>query len=69
MMWRSADFWLPEADAKLKTALARYESIRPELAQHFAEAVVDTVEKIADAPLHYAVVKKGRRHPGRWQLL
>lgn len=42
--------WLPEADAKLKEALARYESIRPELAQRFAEAVVDTVEAISDSP-------------------
>ena len=56
--------WLPEADAELKEALARYESIRPELAQRFAEAVVDTVEAIADAPMHYAVVEKGRRRAG-----
>ena len=30
--------WLPEADAELKEALARYENIRPELAQRFSEA-------------------------------
>jgi hypothetical protein len=56
--------WLPEADAELKEALARYESIRPELAQRFAGAVSDTIEKVAAAPLHYAVVEKGRRRAG-----
>ena len=56
--------WLPEADAELKEAMARYESIRPALAQRFAEAVVDTVAEITAAPLHYAVVEKGRRRAG-----
>jgi plasmid stabilization system protein ParE len=56
--------WLPEADAELKEALARYESISAPLAQRFAEAVVDTVEEIAAAPLHFAVVEKGRRRAG-----
>jgi plasmid stabilization system protein ParE len=56
--------WLPEADAELKEALARYESIRPELAQRFAEAVVETVEKIAAAPLHFADLGNGRRRAG-----
>jgi plasmid stabilization system protein ParE len=56
--------WLPEADAELKEALARYAGIRPELGQRFAEAVVDTVERIAEAPLRYAVVEKGRRRAG-----
>jgi len=57
-------FWLPEADAELREALARYESIRPELGQRFAEAVVDTVDRIAEDPLHYAVVEKARRRAG-----
>ncbi len=56
--------WLPEADAELKEALARYECVRLELAQRFAEAVAETIEKIAAAPLHYAVVEKGRRRAG-----
>jgi plasmid stabilization system protein ParE len=56
--------WLPEADAELKEALARYESILPELGQRFAEAVAETIEKVAVAPLHYAVVEKGRRRAG-----
>lgn len=56
--------WLPEADAELKEALARYESILPELGQRFAEAVAETIEKVAVAPLHYAVVEKRRRRAG-----
>jgi plasmid stabilization system protein ParE len=56
--------WLPEADAELTDALARYSGIRPELGQRFAEAIADTVERIADAPLHYAVVGKGLRRAG-----
>jgi hypothetical protein len=46
--------WLPEADVEFKAALARYEGIRPELAQRFAEAVVVTVEA-------------GRRRAGAFQ--
>jgi toxin ParE1/3/4 len=57
-------FWLPEADAELKEALARYESVRPELGQRFAEAVNRTVEAIAAGPLHFAVVEKERRRAG-----
>ena len=56
--------WLPEADAELKEVLARYESVRLELAQRFAEAVADTIDKIAAAPLHYAEVENGRRRAG-----
>ena len=55
---------MPEADAELKAALARYERISPALAQRFAEAVIDTVEEIAAGPLHYAVLEKGRRRAG-----
>ena len=55
--------WLPEADAELKEVMARYESVRLELAHRFAEAVADTIEKIAAAPLHYAVVEKERGAP------
>jgi toxin ParE1/3/4 len=56
--------WLPEADAELKEAQARYESVRPELGQRFAEVVADTVEAIAAAPLQFAVVEKERRRAG-----
>jgi len=57
-------YWLPEADAELKNALARYAGIRPELGQRFAEAVEHTVDRNADAPLKYAVVEKERRRAG-----
>ena len=69
--------WLPEADVELKEAWARYDGIRPELGQRFAGAVSDTVDRIAAAPVNYAVVEKsrivviacfhGRRDPGQWQ--
>jgi hypothetical protein len=55
---------LPEADAELRAALARYEGVRPELGQRFAEAVIDCVERIAMGPLHFAVIEKGRRRAG-----
>lgn len=56
--------WLAEADAELKEALARYERIRRELAQRFATAVVETVERIADGQFGYAVLEKGLRRAG-----
>jgi plasmid stabilization system protein ParE len=56
--------WLPQADAELKEALARYESIRPELALRFVEAVVDAVEQIAAAPLQFPKLENGRRRAG-----
>ena len=56
--------WLPEADAELKEALARYESRRPELGVRFAEAVQETVEAIAEGPLRFAVLNKARRRAG-----
>lgn len=56
--------WLPEADAELKEALARYEGIRPELGARFAQAVEDAIESIAEAPLRFAIVNNGRRRAG-----
>jgi plasmid stabilization system protein ParE len=56
--------WLPEADLEFKAALARYEGIRPELAQRFGEAVGVTLEAIANGPMGYAVVGAGRRRAG-----
>jgi len=53
--------WLPEADVELKEAQARYESVRPELGQRFAESAADTMEAIAAAPLRFAVVEKEHR--------
>lgn len=59
--------WLPEADLELKEAWARYDGIRPELGQRFAEAVTDAVERIATVPLNYTVLEEGRRNPKHWQ--
>lgn len=56
--------WLPEADAELREAPGRYESISPELGQRFVEAVVDTIEKISAEPLRFAIVEKDRRRAG-----
>ena len=56
--------WLPEADLELKEAWVRYDGIRRELGQRFAEAVADGVDRIATTPLNYAVIEKGRRRAG-----
>jgi plasmid stabilization system protein ParE len=59
--------WLPEAQAELMEALAHYDTIRPELGERFANAVVETAEAIATVPLRFPVVDKGRRRAGvRW---
>ena len=49
--------WLPEADAELKQALAHYDAIRPELGARFIQAVEETIEAVASAPLRFAVVE------------
>jgi plasmid stabilization system protein ParE len=56
--------WLAEAEAELKDALTHYENIRQELGLRFLEAVEATVEGIAESPLRFAVVDKGRRRAG-----
>jgi plasmid stabilization system protein ParE len=56
--------WLPEADAELKHALAHYDAIRSELGARFIQAVEETVEAVASAPLRFAVVDKDRRRAG-----
>ena len=59
--------WLPEAQAELTEALEHYDTIRPELGERFANAVVETAEAIAVTPLRFALVDKGRRRAGvRW---
>jgi hypothetical protein len=52
---------LPEAQAELMEAVARYDAIRPELGERFANAVVETAEAIEAMPLRFAVVDKERR--------
>jgi plasmid stabilization system protein ParE len=56
--------WLPEADAELKQAVAHYDAIRPELGTRFIQAVEETVEAVASAPLRFAEVDKDRRRAG-----
>lgn len=45
-------------------ALEHYEAIRPELGKRFANAVVESVEAIAETPLRFAVIDNGRRRGG-----
>jgi toxin ParE1/3/4 len=56
--------WLPEAEAELLHARAWYDNIRPELGDRFANAVEETVDTIAEHPLHFPVVHRGRRRAG-----
>jgi plasmid stabilization system protein ParE len=56
--------WLPEADADLKEARARYNNVRSELGERFAYAVEDTVETISESPLRFPVVHRNFRRAG-----
>jgi len=56
--------WIPEANEDLQEARAWYDNIRPELGGRFALAVEATVEAIADQPLQFPVVYRGRRRAG-----
>ncbi len=56
--------WLPEAEPELKAAVAHYMDIRPELSHRFAAAVEETVDALAETPLRFATVDKGRRRAG-----
>jgi plasmid stabilization system protein ParE len=56
--------WLPEADAELKEARAWYDNLRPELGDRFALAVEETVDAVAEHPLQFPVVYRGRRRAG-----
>jgi plasmid stabilization system protein ParE len=57
-------FWLAEAHDELMEALEHYEAIRPELGERFANAVIETVQAMAETPLHFAVIDNGRRRAG-----
>lgn len=60
--------WLPEADAELQAARAWYDDIRPELGERFAREIEATVEAIAEHPLQFPVVHRGRRRAGVWRF-
>ena len=55
---------MPEASAELQQARAWYEDVRPELGERFALTVEATVEAIAESPLRFPVVHRGRRRAG-----
>jgi plasmid stabilization system protein ParE len=56
--------WIPEAHEDLLDARAWYDNIRPELGARFALAVEAAVEVIAEHPLQFPVVHRGRRRAG-----
>ena len=56
--------WIPEANAELKEARAWYDTIRSELGNRFALAVEETVDAVAEHPLQFPVVYRGRRRAG-----
>ena len=55
---------MPEAAADLRHARSWYDDIRPELGERFAGAVDKTIEAIAEHPLQFPVVHRGRRRTG-----
>jgi len=56
--------WMSEAAADLRQARAWYDDIRPDLGERFAVAVEAAVEAIAQRPLQFPVVHRGRRRAG-----
>lgn len=56
--------WTPEANEDLLEARAWYDNIRPELGERFALAVDATVETLAEHPLQFPVIYRGRRRAG-----
>jgi plasmid stabilization system protein ParE len=56
--------WIPEANEDLLDARAWYDNIRPQLGERFALTVEATVEAIAEHPLQFPVVHRGRRRAG-----
>jgi ParE toxin of type II toxin-antitoxin system, parDE len=56
--------WTFEANADLQEARSWYQNIRAELAERFAYAVDATIAAIADNPLRFPVVYRGRRRAG-----
>ena len=56
--------WIPEADAELKEARAWYDNLRPELGDRFALAVEEMIDAVAEHPLQFPVVYRGRLRAG-----
>jgi len=55
---------MAEAVAELKQARAWYDNVRPALGERYASAVDATVEAIAERPMQFPVVHRGRRRAG-----
>jgi len=56
--------WTFEASADLQEARSWYDNIRPDLGDRFALAVEATIEAIADNPLQFPAIHRGRRRAG-----
>jgi plasmid stabilization system protein ParE len=56
--------WIPEANEDLQDARGWYANLRPALGERFALAVEATLEAIAEHPLQFPVVYRGRRRAG-----
>jgi plasmid stabilization system protein ParE len=56
--------WIPEANNDLLEARAWYGNIRPALGERFALAIEATIEAIAEHPLQFPAVHRGRRRAG-----
>jgi hypothetical protein len=60
--------WLTEAATELQEARAYYDNIRPELGERFARAVDAAIDAIAERPLQFPAVHRGRRRAGVWRF-
>jgi plasmid stabilization system protein ParE len=56
--------WTPEANEDLLDARAWYDNIRTQLGERFALTVEATIKAIAEHPLQFPVVHRGRRRAG-----
>ena len=56
--------WIPEGNEDLLEARGWYDNIRLELGERFALAVEANVEAIAEHPMQFLVVHRGRRRAG-----
>jgi toxin ParE1/3/4 len=56
--------WLEAATTEYYEALEWYAEVSPQLSQRFAQAIEGTVQTIAEFPLRFPVVHKGRRRAG-----
>jgi plasmid stabilization system protein ParE len=56
--------WIPEANEDLLEAREWYDNIRTGLGQRFALAIEATLEAIAEHPMRFPVVYRGRRRAG-----